>query len=180
MNNNTPIYGDPYQPSESLIKARMVLLAKVVDGDVLKPKQGNKMDDTTEVPYTLTKEYILKQLKITGGANTLDTLADRGIYLNTWQVNELLMGGGGYGKTYLAFVKIAEAHKDTGFTLNADSDIAQYDQDAHDWASRRTFLRGFRYFLEEYYSDIYTLKTDCSDDITATIIKKPIKRWWNV
>jgi len=131
-----------------------------------------------ELPYTLTSESVKDRLKYNADAlDKMNELADRGIILNTWQINNYLLDGDRqYGKTFLAFVKIAEEYKLTGFTMDKSSPLLEYDPDVESHNTYRDFLRGFGLFLQEYYSDVYTLHIDRNHKIVATT--KLNKRWW--
>ena len=135
------------------------------------------------IPYTLDEKSIRDRLHETNGISTLNELADRGIFLNNWQINKLLLGGDrGYGKSYLAYVKVALQHLKTGFTLSVDDDLSVFDEDATTSDRKRTFINELYVFLAEHYSDVFILSRINSKTLCA-VLRKPdpadSKRWWN-
>lgn len=134
------------------------------------------------LPYTLEEKSIRERLRLQGGIDVLNGLADRGVYLNNWQINELLLGGNrGYGKTHLAYVKIALQYASTGFSIGIDDDLQTWDEDATSRDRKRTFINGLYVFLAEHYADVFKLDRINSSTLVATVRSAPedSKRWWN-
>ena len=131
----------------------------------------------TEIPYGLSVEFTKERCSyIPECIEKLNELADRGIVLNTWQVNDYLLDGNrAVGKTFLAFVKIAEEFKEVGIDTSKIS-LLKYDIDVTNRSSHRPFLQGLKNFLEEFYSDVYVNITITMDRVTAEVPKS--NRWW--
>lgn len=135
------------------------------------------------IPKTLEPEYVASRLKRDGGVRTLNRLADRGIFLNTWQVNELLLDGDrGYGKTFLAYVRIAESLTVETFSLTTNDSLERYDKDATTSGRKVEFLKGLHDFMLTYLADSYkVVSTDYTitiTPITSTTAFEGIHRWW--
>lgn len=137
------------------------------------------MNNTTkiEVPYSLTEEYFTDGLSknlTDEQRDTLSSLADRGLHLNTWQLNELLEGGRGYGRTTLAYIKIAEQYKGTEFTINIEDNVTNPIYGGESLAvlgsncKRRLFIEGLDKFLQTYYSDVFKAGCDFTAGVTFT------------
>lgn len=109
----------------------------------------------------------------------LNSLADRGIILSPWQANKLYLGGRGLGRTFLSYVKLAESCKGDGFSLSLEHEFSNLDPDADSEYRKQQWLRGLKDFLEEYYSDTYTVTTYPKSGVKATPLKNSSRRWWN-
>lgn len=134
------------------------------------------------LPYTLEEKSIRERLRLQGGVDVLNGLADRGVYLNNWQINELLLGGNrGYGKSHLGYVKIALQYATTGFSISTDDDLQAFDEDATSITRKQTFINELYVFLAEHYADVFILNRINSRTLVATIRPSatPSKRWWN-
>lgn len=98
-------------------------------------------------------EYVADQLMYNGSGAVLGSLALRGITLNTWQINKLLLDGDRrYGKTYLAYVKLA-LNMDRQQTFYITDDLSIYDPDATSTYRNTDFITGLEYFLNEHFAD---------------------------
>jgi len=139
-------------------------------------KQYNNL---TPVPHTLLPETVTERLKHNGGIAKLNELADRGIILNTWQANQLLLDGDRQnGKTYLSYVRVAESNKNNGCVLRIEDTLTVYDPDVTTIRRRQEWLRGLVVFINTYYSDIYMIEDNCSNAVKLVLKKKQPKRWW--
>ena len=132
------------------------------------------------IPKTLEPGYVVEKLRSDGGMRTLDRLADRGIFLNTWQINELLLDGDrGYGKTFLAYVRIAEALGAEPLTLNTNDSLEKFDKDATTSERKVEFIKGLHDFMMTYLADSYTVfSTDYSLTINSIKASSSPNRWW--
>lgn len=84
------------------------------------------------------------------------------------------MGGRAYGRTYLAYVKIAEDALERGLTVTR-SIAKDYDPDVTTHHTYRDFSRGLEHFLEQHYSDVF----DVAINLEYVHIKlKPTSCWW--
>ena len=130
-----------------------------------------------EIPYGLSVEFTKERCSYTSKCvEKLNGLADRGIVLNTWQVNDYLLDGNrAVGKTFLAFVKIAEEFKEVGIDTSKIL-LSRYDTDVTRSSRHKPFLQGLKNFLEEFYSDVYVNITITMDRVTAEVPKS--NRWW--
>ena len=146
--------------------------------------------NTTPIPSVLEPEQAAKYAKSHGTTDLLNSLADRGIILNTWQANELASPGNrGLGKTTLGYIRVVESMIPTNtylcrsIELPFDKDFSQYDPDCTTHHRREDFVRGLVNFIELYYSDIFTnVKIVRCTGLTVDLvnpIKKTLKRWWN-
>ena len=104
----------------------------------------------------------------------LNSLCARGIDLNPWQVNELLMGGRAYGRTYLAYVKIAEDALGRDLIVTRDVAIS-YDPDVTSHHTYRDFSRGLERFLDDHYADIIDVEVNME---RMNIKLKLARCWW--
>ena len=120
--------------------------------------------------------------------NLLNSLADRGIILNTWQANELACPGNrGMGKTFLAYVRMAESlllidrqRCPTTVNLVPKNNYTEFDPDITGHRMAQEFIRGFVYFIREYYNDKFSNpRIICGIDFEADLVHtKSTKRWW--
>lgn len=132
------------------------------------------------IPEVLQPEIMVSRLQCRGMISKLDSLAERGIILNTWQAAELYgEGNRGLGKTYLSFVQAAEDSLETGgmFCIG-NTDI---DPDATTFYRKREWLKAFAVFVKAHYSDVFRVKTSSSDYTVVLELRVPkyTKRWWN-
>jgi hypothetical protein len=129
------------------------------------------------IPLCVQPEYLSKVLDYKA-LKKLNELADRGIYLNTWQVNQMFLGERALGKTFLAYVQIAEKYKKTGCILYA-KDIEEWDNECTSFNTSINWLRDFYEFLNKYYSDIY--KTiELKHDSIVLKTNEQNDRWWRI
>jgi len=142
-----------------------------------------KQQNSTELSYpkALTPECASNRLA-DSTRHTLDKLANRGIFLNTWQALEFQGQGCGnraLGKTQLAYVKIAETHKDTGFSVNCKEAVTEFDPDVCTQHMYIEFIKGLKSFILEYYSDMYMVEEVTTISISLRPLKSSNRRWWN-
>lgn len=139
------------------------------------------MDNSFLIPAGLTPEFVAERLRCNGGLTKLNELANRGIILNTWQANHFLLDGDRQvGKTYLAFVVIAEKFKDSGARFTEDSDLKIFDNDVTSWHDHIEFLKGLKLFISEFYSDIYTVTEHTAMTLNIELRTTSKIRWWNI
>jgi len=84
------------------------------------------------------------------------------------------MGGRAYGRTYLAYVKIAEDALERGLTVTRDV-ASTYDPDVTTHHTYRDFSRGLRDFLENHYSDAFDVVIN-SEQLNIKL--KLARCWW--
>ena len=142
------------------------------------------------IPQTLEPKVAADYAATHGKSRLLNSLADRGLILNTWQSNELCCPGNrGMGKTTLGYVRLAEEMRVSTTTrrcqniikIATDTDYTQYDPDAYGHHRRQQFVSGFVEFLETYYTAEFTgIEIIHGTGITAAAVttKSESRRWW--
>lgn len=131
-------------------------------------------------PISQTVEFIKKMLVTRGQLSKVEELADRGIILNTWQVNHLLLDGDRQvGKTFLSYVRVAESCKTRGAKFTMNQDLTEWDPDLITHVRQREWLFRLPDFINTYYSDVYTTtKANGNEVVLVPIKKEQDKRWW--
>ena len=133
------------------------------------------------IPAALAPKRVAERLAAHDMLPLLDSLAFRGIQLNTWQALELMGTGHGsrcLGKTYLGFVKIAEDHRARGFDLSVGMDLTHYDPDLNTRDRKIQFLAGLVAFIDKHYADVYDI-TATGSRVKASLVKaQPRSKWW--
>jgi len=133
---------------------------------------------TIPIPEMLDADVLASIIRVTpDGINKLNELKDRGIILNTWQANTLLLKGRGFGKTFLQYVILAEDHKDCGFIITIDQDLTMYDAHLIKAQDKYFFIKELDAFLKKYYSDIFDVNLYYRS-IEVTPKEKIKKSWW--
>ena len=108
--------------------------------------------------FAFDKDSLVDMINVFDGGKKLFALSDRGIILNEWQANMLLLNGRGFGKTYLSYVKVCEYMKDAPvsiplFDISPDA-MLQYDYEENPSCQMKLdWLAGLDKFINKYYKD---------------------------
>ena len=134
----------------------------------------------TPIPKSLTPESVTARLRRNGQISKLNELANRGIILNTWQANQLLLDGDRLvGKTFLSFVKVAEMFSNTmQQTISIHDDLSIFDPDATTSDRKRVWMKGLFDFMAEFYADKFDITY--FEGVVSVFPKQTQtnKRWW--
>lgn len=135
----------------------------------------------TPIPNSLTPEFVTARLRQNGQIKKLDELANRGIILNTWQANHLLLDGDRQiGKTFLSYVKVAEMFSSRASyqTISIHDDLSIFDPDATTSDRKRRWIKGLFDFMTTFYGDKFNITYVKGIVAIYPIKTQPNKRWW--